>query len=234
MQALSPLSTEYIRVPVQAMGYTLDQIKACSVAMAMTPFGYEPLANDWYTATWAEGSVAYALLLVGPGANINLAPRTSYDVWVKITTPAPVAPATTPPSYVAVFRAGTFRTSGAPSTEGLPTQYDQRAKTLNLGATLGDDLVLTFRVTEAGALYVWTGATLEGQIRMTDTSPVVLTTFTLTPTVAGSLRASLTDSQIEALGAGTFYYSIRITKNAITRTWVKGALVITPAATQDS
>lgn len=233
MQVLSPLSTEYIRIPVRAMGYTVAQIKACTVSVAVVPFSYEPSEGDWYTASWAEGDVPYVLLLVGPGANINLSSSTSYDAWVRITTPAPVAPATSPISYTSITRAGTFRTSGVASTSTLtPAQFDQRAKTINLAVTLGDDVVMTFAVKENGIDYVWTGALVEGQVRATETSATVLTTFSFNTSTNGTLVSTLTDAQILALGAGTFYYSIRTTKNSITRTWVKGAIIISPAATQ--
>jgi hypothetical protein len=233
MQTLSPLSTEFIRVPVAAMGYTVTQIKACTVTMALVPSGYEPSVGDFQAAAWASGNVPYAILLVGPGANIMLSGATSYDVWVKITTPAPVAPATTPISYIAVVRSGTLRTHAGSSTSVLPpAQFDQRAKIVNLGVTLGDDLIVPFVIKENGVNYVWTGAVVEGQIRATETSSTILMTFTFDTSVNGRLVASLTETQVAQLGVGNPYYSIRITKNAITRTWVKGQIVISPAATQ--
>lgn len=227
MQVISPYSTEYIRVPVSASGYTVTQIKACTVAMAVVPFGYEPSAADWNTAGWSESSNAEAILMVGPGGNINLASESAYDVWVKITV-------TGQTGYVAILRSGTIRTSKGTATSVLPAaQYDQRAKVVNIGCNYGDDLVVSFTVTEDGDAYNWTGVTVEGQVRPSDTSSVVLATFTFDTSTNGVLVASLDDTIIESLGEDSVnYYSIRITKNTITRTWVKGQLVVAAVATQ--
>lgn len=231
MQTLSPLSTEYLRVPVHSYGYTLTQIKACTVDMAVIPHGYEPSSGDWNDAAWADGSVAYAILLVGPGANINLASKTSFDVWVRITTPAPIDPETTPVSYTAVIKAGTIRTSGSATSAALPPiLFDQRAKVVNIGVTLGDDLVFSFAVQENGAPYQWAGAVVDGDIRATEDSLDVIDSFTFNTTTPGLLVATLTDAQVVSLGVSSNYYSIRVTKNAITRTWVKGQIIIEAAA----
>lgn len=225
MQVLSPLSTEFIRIAVDARGYTVGDIKACDVSIAIVPFGYEPSTGDWNTGTWADGDVAYALLLVGPGANLTLASKTSYDVWVQVTPPAPN-------NYPAVVRSGTIRTSGVAEFAQPAATYDLRAKVVNTGVTLGDDWSMPMNVTENGNPYDWTGAVVEGQVRATETSTTVLQYMSFDTSTPGVLIASLTELQVEALGIGAPYYSIRTTKNGITRTWVKGQLVISPAATQ--
>lgn len=103
---------------------------------------------------------------------------------------------------------------------------DARAARLNLAANVGDDLSLTFTVTESAVAYNWTGATVDAAIYPNGSTTAVVTTFTLATPVNGTLTAVLSDANTTTLGVGVFQYRIRVTKSGLTQTWVAGNLTV--------
>ncbi len=82
---LSPISTEYVRVPISATeaGTPVDPT-SYPVDMAFVATG-EPATGDWHSASWeTAGTVFYARILVGPAGGLALA-RGTYTIWVRIT-----------------------------------------------------------------------------------------------------------------------------------------------------
>lgn len=90
MLAISSLSTEYVRVQIQATnnGVAVDPT-ADTVAMAFVTEGAAPQTGDWKTASWETDTTQtpiadYARCLVGAGGVVTLAAGV-YDCFIKIT-----------------------------------------------------------------------------------------------------------------------------------------------------
>lgn len=92
MEVRSPLTTEYVRVPVAAAeeGAVVNPT-ADVVQMAVIATGTTPVELDWETAEWetdesTDPDVYYVRLLVGPGFGgaLTLAAGSIYDVYVRI------------------------------------------------------------------------------------------------------------------------------------------------------
>ena len=81
----SRLTTEYIRVPVTALGNGLPVDTSTDAAWLAFPVRKsEPLDSDWQAALWeSSAGQTYLAVLVGPACPFNL-PIGRYDVWVKI------------------------------------------------------------------------------------------------------------------------------------------------------
>jgi hypothetical protein len=91
LEVRSPLSTEYIRVPVAAsVAGTAINPTSDTVQIAVVPTGSVPATGDWNAATWETDAVAdpdiyYARLLVGPPPGVvGLSAGNIYDVYVKV------------------------------------------------------------------------------------------------------------------------------------------------------
>jgi hypothetical protein len=75
-------SLEYVPVPVRVSGEPPGV--AATVEMAIIPDNVHPEETDWLPATWDVNAVATAILLVGPGGDVELA-RGRYGVWVRVS-----------------------------------------------------------------------------------------------------------------------------------------------------
>lgn len=95
---------------------------------------------------------------------------------------------------------------------------------LDIVAVKGDDLTLTFTVTENSVAYDWTGATVATAILQDGTA--VATNFTSATPVAGTLTLSLTDTQTTTLGVATYRWWVSVTKSSATRSWIAGTLSV--------
>lgn len=108
-------------------------------------------------------------------------------------------------------------------------RVDQRPAQLDICGVVGDDLTVTFTVTENGSPWDSTGATITtGILSLAGVEQV--TDFT-TVASSGSLTLSLTDTNTTTLGAGTFQWYVSVTKSGTTRTWVAGKFQLVAAGT---
>lgn len=56
-----------------------------AIRVAVKPDGVRPALGDWHTAEWImHGGVPHAVVLVGPGSDIELEPGL-YRTWVEIS-----------------------------------------------------------------------------------------------------------------------------------------------------
>lgn len=64
-----------------------DNPTSLPVSMAVKPYGEEPVAGDFKTASWLlEGGRYYATVLIGQsGSGIGPLPEGIYKSWVKVT-----------------------------------------------------------------------------------------------------------------------------------------------------
>lgn len=97
---------------------------------------------------------------------------------------------------------------------------------LSLVCVDGDDLSLSFTITEDGVAYDWTGATVVSVILTLAGAAAEVSSFTTATPTNGTLTASLTDAQTETLGPGTYRFAVKITKSSLTRTIMAGSLSV--------
>lgn len=102
-------------------------------------------------------------------------------------------------------------------------------QTINfLGIPYDDDfrqqLNLTETVNGVATPYDWTGATVLAECteNLRTVSPPTKFAFTTDISTNGVLIIEKMASDLNAFGAGSWYYSIRITKDGYTRTYFKG------------
>lgn len=101
----------------------------------------------------------------------------------------------------------------------------QAPATLDLVTVKGDDLTVTLTVTENGAAYDWTGATVATSI-LDASGTEVATDFTVSTPTNGTLQLTLTDANTTTLGVATYRWQVNVTKGSLTRTWLAGALSV--------
>jgi hypothetical protein len=91
MEIRSPLTTEYVRVPVAAsLAGSSVNITGDQVQLAVVPTGTAPGVSDWFFGAWeidatTDPDTYYAVLLVGPAPGVvSLTAGNIYDVYVKV------------------------------------------------------------------------------------------------------------------------------------------------------
>lgn len=97
---------------------------------------------------------------------------------------------------------------------------------LDLAATVGSDLVVAVTVNENDAPYNFTSNTIETVIYNLD-GTANASNFT-TSTLNNVLTLTLSDIATTALGADSFTYEVRVTKDNTTSPWLGGTLSIIP------
>lgn len=103
--------------------------------------------------------------------------------------------------------------------------FRQTPARLDVVASAANDLEVTVAVTSAGVPWDWTTSTASSTIT-TIAGAVKATNWTVDITVDGTLRFTLTDTDLSTLGAGVFKYAITITLAGNSRTWIAGSLTI--------
>ena len=103
-----------------------------------------------------------------------------------------------------------------------------------------DDMTWTAFFEEELTPNVWTPITITGtspqaMIKRREKDDEILEEWALTPDTpsAGYLVLSLNDVETKALGTGTFYTSIRLTRGGYTRTYMAGSVEIQRRSTYD-
>lgn len=97
---------------------------------------------------------------------------------------------------------------------------------LPLAVAEGSDLAVALTVTEGGVAYDFTGAAITTVI-YDDNGDVSAENFDTT-TASNVLTISLSNVTTGDLGAGSFRYEVRVTKNSVTSPWVAGNLTVVP------
>jgi hypothetical protein len=97
---------------------------------------------------------------------------------------------------------------------------------LDLAATVGSDLIVAVTVNENGAPYDFTSNTIGTAIFNQD-GTTSATNFT-TSTLNNVLTLTLSDTATTALGADSFTWELRVTKDNITSPWLAGTLSVVP------
>jgi hypothetical protein len=97
---------------------------------------------------------------------------------------------------------------------------------LDLAATVGSDLIVAVTVTENGAPYSFTSNTIGIAIFNQD-GTTSATNFT-TSTLNNVLTLTLSDTATTALGADSFTWELRVTKDDVTSPWLAGTLSVVP------
>jgi hypothetical protein len=97
---------------------------------------------------------------------------------------------------------------------------------LPLAVAEGSDLAVALTVTEGGVAYDFTGAAITTVI-YDDNGDVSAENFDTT-TASNVLTISLSNLTTGDLGAGSFRYEVRVTKNSVTSPWVAGNLTVVP------
>ncbi len=97
----------------------------------------------------------------------------------------------------------------------------QLPASLDIGCVVGNDLTVSFVVTESGAAKVWTNVAVAAWV--TDTIGTTLATFTDAQPEAGALTLALTDTQTTAIGVGMHRWMMDwVTSTTTTQTVVGG------------
>lgn len=95
--------------------------------------------------------------------------------------------------------------------------------------TAGDDLSVTAEVLETvGGIkgpIVWGTAVGVSQVREFDTGDPIVKTFTVDATVNGELTIFMSKTDTWALGTKRYRFSVQITRNSRTLTYLAGTLV---------
>jgi hypothetical protein len=97
---------------------------------------------------------------------------------------------------------------------------------LDLAATVGSDLVVAVTVNENGAPYNFTSNTISTAIFNQD-GTTNTNNFTFT-TLNNVLELVLSDTATTALGADSFTWELRVTKDNVTSPWLAGTLSVVP------
>jgi hypothetical protein len=97
---------------------------------------------------------------------------------------------------------------------------------LDLAATVGSDLIVAVTVTENGAPFSFTSNTIGTAIFNQD-GTISATNFT-TSTLNNVLTLTLSDTATTALGADSFTWELRVTKDDVTSPWLAGTLSVVP------
>ena len=97
---------------------------------------------------------------------------------------------------------------------------------LDLAATVGSDLIVAVTVTENGAPFSFTSNTIGTAIFNQD-GTTSATNFT-TSTLNNVLTLTLSDTATTALGADSFTWELRVTKDNVTSPWLAGTLSVVP------
>lgn len=99
----------------------------------------------------------------------------------------------------------------------------QAPAVLDIAATKGDSVNLSFTVTDSGTPYNWSGATVSTSI-LDLSGNTVATAFTTTTPTSGTFTVALTSANTTTLGTNSYRYYLTVTKASITRTWLAGSL----------
>ena len=76
------ISVEYVPVPVTGP----SGLTTLPVEMAIVQQGQDPAGGDWKSAEWSDDADSTALVLIGPGTDLELEKGVNYGIWVKITS----------------------------------------------------------------------------------------------------------------------------------------------------
>lgn len=101
----------------------------------------------------------------------------------------------------------------------------QAPAVLDIAATKGDSVNLSFTVTDSGTPYNWSGASVTTSI-IDLSGSTVATTFTTTTPTSGTFTVALTSANTTTLGTNAYRYYLAVTKASITKTWFAGSLSI--------
>jgi hypothetical protein len=97
---------------------------------------------------------------------------------------------------------------------------------LDLAATVGADLVVAVTVNENGSPYDFTSNTIATAIFNQD-GTTNASNFT-TSTLNNVLTLTLSDTATAALGADSFTWELRVTKDSVVAPWLAGTLSVVP------
>lgn len=106
----------------------------------------------------------------------------------------------------------------------MSTTIDGTGQRLDIIDEVGDDVTLVATVTdENGDPYVWTGVTVEATIgTKRDGSGADLAEWAIDTSTAGTLILNLDTTATATLGAGHWWYGVRVTESGAPETWLWG------------
>lgn len=100
---------------------------------------------------------------------------------------------------------------------------DQRPRRVDLKKVVGDDVVITINVKDAGVPVPWAQMSEEHGLKTSQGDDVAVN-FTATTLVDGQLTLRLTPANTTELGKGNFVYWASITRNGVELTYVNGEI----------